>query len=319
MSTSGTYTFSVSRDDIVRQAFLNMGKLDPYEQVDAMNARDAVLMLNMMVKQWMGKADFAPGLKMWCRKHGHLFLNNSTGQYNVGPGATGWTNAYYPTTLASACAAGASTALLTAISGVVAGSFVGIQLDSGALFWTTVSGAPSGSTITLAATVPSQASSGNNVFSYVVGAQQPLYIETAQLRDENLVDTPLKILTVQDYDMLPNKADPTNLQDPTAIYYENQLGTSYLYTDAGASQDVGKHIVLTYMEPIQDFNNPLDTPYFPQEWYLPLCLGLSKLLSPQYNRVWTPLMQENFVTTLRIAQQKDAERSSMYFQPGAED
>lgn len=319
MSTSGTYAFAVTRDDILRQAMLNIGKLDPYESPTAVQTQDIGIVLNMMVKQWMGKGDFAPGLKMWTRKHGHLFLQNNTGRYVIGPGSTtGWTNDYVYPTLTATAAPAATTLVLSSISGVAVGYYIGIVLDSGALYWTTVATAPS-VTITITAGLPSQAAANAQVFVFQAIAQQPLFIETAVLRDTNFSDTPLKMMTVQDYDFLPNKADSTNLQDPTAIYYENQLGNSFLYTDAGASQDVTKHLALTYMEPVQDFNTALDNPYFPQEWYLPLCWGLAKNICPQFNRPWTPLMEENFVTCLRIAQQKDAEKTGIYFQPGAED
>lgn len=318
MATSGVYSFGVTRDDIFRQAFLNIGKLGAYSTLDSVQAADTGIVLNMMCKQWMGKADFAPGLKMWTRKHGHLFLNSTTGRYLVGPTAPGWTNDYVQTTTTASAAAAALTLSLTSVTGIATGYFIGIVLASGALFWTTVNGAPVGLVVTLAAALPSAAASGAQIFAYQTTAQQPLFIETAVLRDQFLVDTPVNIMNVQDYDYLPNKADPTALQDPTAIYYENQLTNSYLYTDAGAAQDTTKHLALTYQEPVQDFTTALDTPYYSSEWYLPLCWGLGKLICPQYNRVWTPLMEENFITSLRIAQQKDAETSSLFFQPGTD-
>jgi hypothetical protein len=318
MTTSGSYSFSVTRDDIFRQALLNIGKLDAYDIVDAVQAADMQITLNMMCKQWMGKADFAPGLKVWTRKHGHLFLSSTTGQYTVGPGATGWTNSYLYTTLAAGAALSATTLVLASITGMTVGDHIGIEQSDGSLFWTTIATLPS-TTITIAAGLTVGASSGAQIFTYTTVAQQPLFIETAILRDKNLDDTPIKVPTVQDYDYLPQKADPTSQQDPTAIYYEFQLTNSILYTDAGSAQDVTKHLVLTYQEPVQDFTTALDNPSYPQEWFLPLCWGLSKLVCPMFNRPWTPLMQENFITTLRVAQQKDAERSSLYFQPGAED
>ncbi len=321
MATSGVYSFGVTRDDIIRQSFLSIGKLDPYESPDPQQSQDTAIVLNMMIKQWMGKADYAPGLKVWTRKHGHLFLQSTTGRYTIGPGcATGWTNDYvYPVTTVNAAAA-APTLTLSAVTGVASGYYIGVQLDSGALFWTTVNGAPAGLVVTLTASLPSSAASGNQVFVFQTIAQQPLFIETAVLRDQWLTDTPVKIMqTVQSYDMLPNKADPTFMQDPTAIYYENQLENSYLYTDCGAAQDVTKHLVLTYQEPVQDFVNPLDTPYYPQEWYWALCLGLAKRICPQYNRPWTQLNEDNYKDAMATARNKDAEKCELFFQPGADD
>jgi len=319
MTTSGVYSFSVTRDDLIRQSMLNIGKIGAYDTPDAVQTADIGMMLNMICKQWMGKADFAPGLKVFTRKRGHLFLSNTTGQYTVGPGATGWTNNYTSRTLASAAAAAATTLVLNSITGLVVGDKIGIELDSGALFWTTVLTLPT-TTITVAAGLPSGASSDSVVFTYTTTAQQPLFIEAAVLRDIWSVDTPIRIFkTTQEYDVLPNKTDITNVQDPTSIYYENQLTNSYLYTDGGAAQDVTKHLVLTYMEPIQDLINPLDTPSYPQEWFLPLSWGLSKNICPMFNRIWTPLMEENFITALKIAQQKDAENSSLFFVGNAEE
>jgi hypothetical protein len=322
MSTSGTYSFLVTRDDIIRQAMLAIGKLDPYESPDPQQTVDCSMMLNALVKQWMGKADFARGLKVWTRKRGHLFLSNSAYQYTVGPGATGWTNSYVAPTLAAAAAASATSLTLSSTTSISAGYYIGIELDSGALYWTTVStvtSSPVGVTIP-ASGLPSAASSGNQVFCYQTTAQQPLLIEAAVLREQDLTDSPVRIIQdVRDYDLLPNKVDPSNIADPTAIYYENQLTNSYLYTDCGAAQDVTKHLVLTYLEPVQDFNNATDNPYYPQEWYMALFWGLAKNICPMFNRPWTPLMQNNYDSALQIAGKKDPEISTMYFQPGAED
>lgn len=318
MSTSGSYSFTVNRDQIIRQAMLNIGKLDESETPNAQEVSDVAFTLNLLIKQWQGRGDFAPGLKVWTRRRGHLFLNNTTGQYSVGPTATGWTETYvYPTITATAAAA-ATSIYVTSATGIVAGYKIGIQLSSGALFWTTVSSVVS-LRVNLAAGLPSQALIGAQVFCYQTTAQQPVVIETALLRDNQANDTPLKLMTVQDYDNLPTKATPLNIGDPTAIYYEFQIGNSYLYTDVGASQDVTKHIVLTYMEAVQDILQGSDNFEYPQEWFLALAWGLSSEICPMFNATWTPKMEDNFKRSLIIAQRKDPERVSIYFQPGAED
>jgi hypothetical protein len=93
-------------------------------------------------------------------------------------------------------------------------------------------------------------------------------------------------------------------------------GVTNLYIDCAGAQDVTKHIILTYMETVQDFNNPLDNPYYPQEWYLPLCWGLSMQIAPMFRAKVTPDMQSNFQVALTIAQKKDPEISEAYFMPG---
>jgi hypothetical protein len=198
---------------------------------------------------------------------------------------------------------------------MLAGDNFGIELDSGVIYWTTIAlGGISGLNVTINGSLPSQSSVNSVIYDYTTTAQQPDVIETAFLRDSTLSDIPLNIMTLQEYDFLPSKASPTYISDPTAIYYEWQLGGGILNTDVAGSADLTKHICLSYMESIQDFNNPLDTPEYPQEYLLPLALGLSKLICPMFVAEWTPLMQENFNTALAIAQKKEPQRETMFFQ-----
>lgn len=318
MSTSGTYSFGVTRDDIIRQAMLNIKRLDPEEAPTAAETNDCARMLNMMCKQWQGKADFAPGLKVWTRKRGFLLLSTTTGKYTIGPGQQGWANDMPATSLSASVSAGSFTVQVASVAGMSTGYTIAIEQDGmGSLFYTTIASITN-TTVTLTAAVPQACDSGNAVFFYSITAQNPRKIETAVLRDFDYSDTPLSIMTVQSYDYLPNKADNTNAGDPTAIYVEQGLDTTNVYTDVGAAQDVSKRIVLTYQEPVQDFNNPLDTPYYPQEWYLALCWGLTEQIAPMFAANWTEKMEALKMTALAIARNQNSENSELYFQPGNE-
>jgi hypothetical protein len=117
-----------------------------------------------------------------------------------------------------------------------------------------------------------------------------------------------------EYDNLPTKNNPTNISDPSAIYYEFQLTNGVLYTDIAGAADVTKHLVITYLEAEQDFVNATDVPEYPQEWFLALVLGLAKQICPIFNGVWTTLLQDNYATALAIAQKKEPENVVSYFQ-----
>lgn len=317
MATSGTYSFGVTKYEIVRQAMLNIGKLDPMETPTANEMQDCSFVLNMLCKQWMGKTDFAPGLKVWTRKRGHLLLSNTTGSYTIGPTAQGWTNLLNTTTTTVAASAGANAVVVSSVTGITAADTAAVYLDSGALFYATINSI-AGTTLNLSGTLPSAAASGNQVFTYTTAAQNPKDIETAVLRDVNNTDSPLSIMTVQDYDYLPNKADPNYFGDPTAIYIERGLGSSTVYTDVGAAIDTRSHIVITYQEPIQDMTNNADEPYYPQEWYLALCWGLSEQIAPMFRANWNEKMEMLKASAMAIARQGDPERSSLYYQPGTD-
>lgn len=316
MSTSGTYSFGVTRDDIIRQALLNIKRLDPDEVPTAAETNDCARMLNMMCKQWMGKSDFAPGLKVWTRKRGSILLSTTTGKYTIGPSALGWSNDMFATTLSTNAAAASTSIGVSSTANMVVAMNIAIQQGTSSdLFYTTISSLGAG-TVNLAAGLPATASANNSVFFYATAAQNPRKVETALLRDPFNSDTPLNIMTVQSYDMLPNKADPTNVSDPTAIYIEEGLSTTNVYMDCGGAQDPSKRIILTYQEPVQDFVNPLDNPYYPQEWYLALCWGLSEQIAPMFSAGWNEKMENLKATAVAIARNHNAEISEIYFQPG---
>jgi hypothetical protein len=318
MSTSNSYSFTVNRDQIIRDAMLNIGRLDEIEAPTASEASDCAFKLNMMIKQWQGRGDFSPGLKVWTRRRSALFLSGTTGTYQVGPTAQGWATVYATTLTTSPAVLGASSVVVESATGVTAGYYIGVQLDSGTLFWTTVSSVIN-STINLASVMPSSSGTGSAVFTYQTTAQQPINIEAVVLRTSNNDDIPIRLLTQQDYDYLPSKASNNNTSDPTAIYYEFQLGNSYLYTDCSAAQDVTKRLIVTYLEPVQDILQASDNFEYPQEWFLALSWGLSKQIASMFSAPWTPLMEENQKLSLAIAQQKDPERITLFFQSGAED
>lgn len=325
MATSGVYTLTVARDDIIRQAMLNLGKLGEGETPSPQETTDCALKLNLMVKQWMGKADFAPGLKTWTRRRGFLFLHNTTGQYLVGPGATGWTTSFTKLTATAASGTGTNTVTVAAGStGISVNDNIGLQITNGGgngdIQWTTVQAYNSGTgVITLNANLTAPVAIGARFYDYTTTAQEPLSIASAILRDDTNEDTPLKIFnSTQEYDMLPSKVDINNISDPTAIYYEWQLSNANLFTDVAAAQDVTKYLVLTYLEEIQVFVNPLDNPEYSYEWYDPLVLGLSKRIAPMFNAPWTNLMEDNYKEALGIARNKDPENSALFFEPGNE-
>ena len=64
--------------------------------------------------------------------------------------------------------------------------------------------------------------------------------------------------------------------------------------------------------------NPADNFDYPQEYFLALSWGLSKQIAPMYNMPWTQVMEANHATAVAIAEHKDAEVTTLYFQPGEE-
>jgi len=125
-------------------------------------------------------------------------------------------------------------------------------------------------------------------------------------------------MTVQDYALQPSKGQPQFLSDPYFGYFEYQLGSSNLFFEIYGSQDTSKYVVIGYREPIQTFVNTADNPEFPDEWVRPITLGLSKEIAPMFNMPWTQELETMLQESLAFARQKDAETTTLYFQPGVE-
>jgi hypothetical protein len=136
---------------------------------------------------------------------------------------------------------------------------------------------------------------------------------------------PLNIMTLEDYELLPTKTASQYQQDPTAWYYESQIGSGLntptitgggqVYLDCGGVQDVTRHIHFVYLRPVMDLVNVGDNPEYPQQWYLALCWGLSKEICAMFDGEWTKDMQDNLDTSTAMARQADPETTSMYFEP----
>ena len=342
MSTSGTTQFTVTTNDIVVQTLKNTGKLGIGDPIDPEEYSDCVTMLNLMCKQWIAKNDFAPGLKMWTRQRGYMFLSTVTGTYTLGSqggtGASYWTNQFLTTNSAGSNASGATTINLATTTAaqlnmqssinsqtgaLVAGQVIGIQLDSGNLFWTTIVTVPTSTTVTVANGLPSSSNNiGNVVYAFTSIAPPPQVIEGIMLRDNTGNDTKVEPLNLEDWLALPSKQSPDYTGDPVAVYYEPKLvgnsgqGYGIIHTDVAGAQDVSKYLVISYLREIQDFVNPGDEMDFPKEWGMALIYGLGKHICKRYNIDWTQVDEENSIASIRFARNANNKTTTRGFQPG---
>ncbi len=313
MPSSGTVTYSVNELDIITDAFENMGVYGAGEVISADDIAVARRKLNMLVKQWVAQADFAPGLKMWTRRRAWLFLQKNQGVYSLGPsGDHAAEDSYVTTTTTAAASAGASTITVTSIAGLSSGMFIAVKLDSGSLQWTTINGAPSGSTVTLTATLTGAAASGARVFAYTNKPRRPFDIDTAALRDVNTVDAYVDpSLILQDYEALTNK---TTDGTPDAFYFEAQRTNAKVYLNR-EPDDVTKVMRLVYTSYIEDFTQTTDTADFPAEWFRALSAQLALDLCPAYQVPVSAELKLMRDESLRMAQNAYPVTSTASFQP----
>jgi len=331
MTTSGSVDFSVSRDDIILAALQDLGVAAGVDTSSSASFTSHSTMmakkLNMLVKNWAGQADFSNGIKMWSRKTAYLFLQKGQAVYTLGPtvsatsGTDKWASSYVSTTIAADEASGQTVLTLTDGSIFAANDRIGIELDTGYLHWTTVSGTPTGNDVTVAVALTSAASAGRRVFGYSTTNQgrRPLdiYEGCILLRDTDGNDTPVDVISRTQYEGITSKG--TDAQ-PTQAHYSATLldGTLYLDSEPTSSTYV---LRIVYISTIEDFDASADTPDYDQNWYLPLVLGLEEQTAMAFGRtdliptIRMLLYGDNRqIGALTIAKNANPEKSVRYYE-----
>lgn len=311
MTTSGSITFNYGRDQIIRAALRKLGVINAGETPGAQLVTDCADQLNMLMK-----ALNATGLHVWTESEATLFLQTGQVAYVLGAGTTDHaTDTYVATTLSSAAALNATVIALTSTTGFVASNNVGVVGDDGVIVWTTQSGAPSGSNVTLASGLTDSASALNPVYSYTSNINRPLRVAGARRYNfASAIETQMIALSRIDYRNLPNK---TATGVPTQYFYDprggaNATGVFYVWPAPSAPSD---GIKFTYYRQIQDFNTAANTPDLPQEWIDALVWNLALKMGPEFD--CTPnrynMIKENAVASLESVMGWDREPESYFF------
>lgn len=277
MATSGVDTWNPYLIDIIRQALLNATAVDETEEPSADQYLTALRQLNGLVKTIE-----ATGAHVWTEEEAVLFLQPGQGRYVIGGAAadnTADAEDWILMDLTAPAAAAATTITVDDVTGVASGMNIGITLVDGSVQWTTVSGAPVGSVITLAAGLTAGASAGALVTAYTTKISRALKVPTARLLTLAAeTEIPMRVMSRQEYMDLPNKASPGV---PTQFFYSPQRDTGLFYVWPLPSAPLWA-VRFTWYRPLQDFLTPEDTGDFPQEWFLPLMWALAKEVAPSY-------------------------------------
>lgn len=279
MTTSGTVTFSRNRDQLIASALRKINAFESGETPDSAAVTEASDALNAMVKHWQGS-----GVHIWTMQEAVLFPQIGQTRYTLGSTSIDRVTAVdVETTLSSAALIGASTVVLTSVTGIATTYNIGIQLHDGTFQWTTVNGAPSGSTVTLATTLTDSAAAGNAVLVYQTELVRPLKIISARRFNLlSLIDVPLDEIDRVEYQEMPNK---TSTGAVNSFFYDrrggvNSNGLIYLWPAPATSDEI---IKMTVARPIQDFTVAGDSADLPQEWIRAIEWGLADELADEYD------------------------------------
>jgi hypothetical protein len=277
MTTSGTVVFNFNRNQIILAAMRKIKVISSGETPSAQLINDFSDQLNTFVKSLD-----ATGLHLWTETEATLFLQPNQISYSLGGSTDNATETYTATTLSAAAASGASTISVTSATGIVTAYNIGIVLDSGSIFWTTVNGAPVGTVVTLAATLTGSAAAGNAVYIYQSRIVRPLRVLSARRYNfVSAIDTQMMVYSRIDYRNQPNKTSTGTI---TQWFYDprggaNATGSIFVWP---APPDATNALKFTWMRPIQDFLTSANSPDLPQEWLDPLVWNLAYRMAPEY-------------------------------------
>lgn len=310
MTTSGSSNWTQTRDQIIKRALRQCQVIASGETPTADAMADAVTAMNALIKQWN-----ATGIHLWTETEAILFLVAGQNKYMLGPDSTEHVSQDYAQVSLSATALAAATSItVTDASDILASDHIGIVLDDGTIFWTTVNGAPSGSTVHLAGGLTSAASSGNDVFVYTTTLLRPLRIVDARRYHlASKIDTSMIALSRLDYRQMPNKDAQGTV---TQYFYDPQIGNGYIYLWPSPS-DSTFAVKFTWYRSLQDMDASANTADFPQEWINALTWNLAKEIMIEYG---VPAQTQMAIAgmaaeTLDIVKQWDKEPESMFFGP----
>lgn len=308
MTTSGSYNFTVNRDELIKDVLISVGAVAQEDTPSSAIVNHASRQLNLMLKAWVAK----PGFRLWRIKETTLFLEKAKRAYSLGPSGDQFTlsSDVISTTLSAAATASATTISLTSTTGMVAGDYIGIVLDDGTVHTTTIGVA---ATTTIVSGLASAASSGNVVWTYTSKAPRPNRIVDAFIRTVDNTDRPIRIYSRDEYLRMGDKFTSGSIVN---LYYDPQLTNSVLKVWSPESI-VTNTLDLTVEYPPEDMDSATDNFEFPSEWLFPVQWNLALILCPSYGvrKEQRDLIAALATQSLDEVMGFDKEETSIYLSP----
>lgn len=322
MASSGSVDFTVSRDDIIKRSLRLIGVLARGSVPSADDISEASMALNMIVKQWQGNTDFAPGLKVWTRKRGYIFPALNEREYTLGPSGDHATSSYRSTTISANEAIGQTTISLTSTSGMANGDYIGIRCNDGSIHWSTVTSFVANTSALIVDALTVAADAGATVYYYTTKLMMPLTVLSLRRKTRSSSEISLVPMTFSEYEAIEDK---TVNGTPVRYLYETGITDGTLRLDVGVS-DTSDVYLITFLRKVEDFDSTSDTPDYPQHWFRPLTVQLAIDLAPERGKedkigaLRTVLYgdgSDRDPGALRIAQMADPENADadIHFKP----
>jgi hypothetical protein len=321
MATSGTTTFSVTRNDIIQSSLRLLGVLEEGVQPTAQAIENSSMVLNMMLKDWM-----TDGIKLWTVTELTIPLKANQTTYTIGPSSTYDLNTNKPLRIIQSFLRNISntTNQVAEVSLLSGGSGYTVQptnpvnctggSGTGAQFNLTYSGT------TVTSALLSNSGGNNYAVGDVLTMSGGTFVTPATVRVDSLlntyIDLPMSILSQQEYNILGSKYNTGTVNSvyywPYATYGELKV---FLTPNASTSTTYELHV--TVQRPIEDITTANQTFDFPSEWFQCLRWGLAAEIAVDYG---LPLEKINGIISRSESYKQrlmawDTEYASTFFQP----
>jgi len=259
MATSGVYTYSLTLNEAVTEALDELQAAGDGETLTGDMIGRAKTSLNLIMKSLSTQ-----GIHLWSETEGTLFPSVGQEKYDFRDATTHIANTYYETSTTAATTAGA-TSIEVDITNIQDTDKIGIIQNDNDIFWTTVNGVPTGTTVVLTDAITLATLSGAKVRNYrVATSTSPELIPVSRIlkvrrQEGSDYEIPIIFDSREDYFNLPNKEQTGT---PIQAYYSRQDvageagGIMYLWNSPNSSIPV---INFTYERKLQVLVNPGDT------------------------------------------------------------
>lgn len=309
MATSNSINYSSSTQEIITEALELLGVLGEGESYNTNQYISAKRTLNTMTKSWQ-----ADGLNLFAVKKLYLFLTKSQPYYDlISTSQDNWTDNFGQRSVDSDTTSGSTTITLDDASDASVGMNIGIAVGGSDMFWTTIVNIAS-NVVTLSDALEDDVDDGAVVYYYLTTANRPMRLLEAYIHRKDGSEIPVYNIARVDYMELARK-DTSGMV--TQIYFDPQVATPrvYVWPVSNSAQD---YLVLACQRTLSDFDNEVDEPDYPQEWYMPLAYNLATFLAPKFG-----IPQPDYVRIQQQAQHLydmargfDAEQeTSKFFKP----
>lgn len=277
MSTSGSTNYTLTAEEIIRDALFKCEALEEGEAITGEHTESALRQLNRILKRWNTKQF------RWARREGVLFLNADQQVYSLpgdkcAVGSFGYTRLNGAHISSATVLAVDSTAPGVPMTAMATSAIIGIELTNGTRHWTTISSVGSSTAVTIASGLSSAASDDATVFWYTTEIERPVRVFNMRRGPYSGAEVPIDMVARDVYMNQPNKAASST---PTMSHYHPDIGAGKLYVWP-VSSTCNNVLRFTYQRTIEDIDAVTNTLDMPEEAVDALVYELAARLAPEY-------------------------------------